>query len=121
MKKTATVAILALLVAPTLALACGPNDFKISNFKMAASRVGSMAKLMVTGDIANNCADPAGAKLEVQAKDENGKTIDTQSGWPLGSTNIPAGASVKFNFGALFDFNKKMKSFSAAIVSARTW
>jgi hypothetical protein len=121
MNKFALATLAAIIALPAAANACSPKDFTITGFKMHASKSGAKAKLMLSGKLVNNCSEPAGAEVQIIAKDKNGTAIEKESGWPTGSNNIPPGSSIDFNFGALFNYTKSMNSFSAAIISAKTW
>jgi hypothetical protein len=121
MKRIAVAALAVVFIAPAFAGPCQPRDFKVKNFKIKIQQRGGRRRLKLSGELINHCSAAAGAQIQIVAKDKRGKVIEKESGWPTGSTNIPPGASIKFNLGALFRYDPAMASFSAAIVAAKTW
>jgi hypothetical protein len=121
MNRILVAALAVVFAAPAFAGACHPNDFAVKNFKIKIQQQGGRRRLKLSGELINHCSRAAGAQIRIVAKDKRGKVIERESGWPTGSTNIPPGASVKFNLGALFRYDPSMASFSAAIIAARSW
>src|SRR3546814_20373527 len=67
--------------------------------------------LSLKGVLVNNCAEAAAAELKVDAKNDGGEIIHTESGWPAGSNNIAPGARPEFDLGPLFRYNDKIQYF----------
>jgi hypothetical protein len=106
------------LLAPMAAnAACSATDFAVQDFKIAASS----GRLSLKGHLVNNCAEAAAAQIAIEAKDASGKVLASKKGWPAGTANIAPGQSVDFDLGRLFRYQSDMQSFSAGVVSVRTW
>lgn len=101
--------------------ACAPTDFVIKDFKPAASRFGSEARLSLSGELVNNCAEPAAAQISIEAKDADGKVIQAKQGWPAGTTNIAPGAAAKFDLGRRFRYQSDMASYTVSVIAVRAW
>ena len=87
----------ALLLASLLCLpvaghaACAPTDFVIKDFKTSVSGVGGTQRVTLAGELVNNCTDPSAAQIRIDAKDADGKVVQSKEGWPAGTTNIAPG------------------------------
>ena len=77
--------------------------------------------MTMKGQLVNHCAEPAAAQVEVQAKDASGKVLVAKKGWPAGTTNIAPGKSVTFDLGRQFHYDPSMQSYTAGIVTVRSW
>ena len=110
-----------LLLAPLAAHAeCGIKDFAITDFKPSVAR-SLNNRLSLEGQLMNNCATPSAAQIRVEIKDDSGRVIQTKKAWPAGTSNITPGQTVKFDLGRLFHYEQGMASFTASIVSVRSW
>jgi hypothetical protein len=106
------------LFAPMAAnAACAATDFVIKDFAVSAGST----KMIMRGQLVNNCAEPAAAQIEVQAKDSSGNVLQSKKGWPAGTTNIAPGKSVQFDVGRQFHYDPSMQTYAAGIVSVRSW
>jgi hypothetical protein len=102
--------------------ACGPDAFKIESFEPSEkTRAGGRRVYSLKGVLVNTCAEPAAAELKVDAKDDGGGVVRSESGWPAGSNNIAPGASAKFDLGPLFRYDEKIKYFGISISNTKTW
>src|SRR3546814_44487 len=102
--------------------ACSSDDFKITSFEPSEKdRAGGRKVYSLKGVLVNNCAEAAAAELKVDAKNDGGEIIHTESGWPAGSNNIAPGASAEFDLGPLFRYNDKIKYFGVSISSTKSW
>ncbi|WP_243039344.1 hypothetical protein [Dyella sedimenti] len=111
-----------LLFAPLAAhAACSANDFTVQDFKMKITGAGAGARLSLSGQLVNHCAEPAAAQIVIDAKDGSGKVLQSKKGWPAGTTNIGPGQTVDFDLGRLFRFDPEMQSYTIGIADVRTW
>lgn len=101
--------------------ACAPTDFAIKDFKISANGSSGTTRLSLSGELVNNCAEPAAAQISIEVKDADGKVIQAKQGWPAGTTNIAPGAAAKFDLGRLFRYQSEMASYSASVVAVRAW
>lgn len=102
--------------------ACSSDDFKIASFEPSEKeRAGGRKVYSLKGVLVNNCAEAAAAELKVDAKNDGGDIIHTETGWPAGSNNIAPGASAEFDLGPLFRYNSKIKYFGISISSTKSW
>jgi len=110
-----------LLLAPLAAHAeCAIKDFAITDFKPSVA-TGMQTRLSLEGELMNNCAVASAAQIQVQIKDESGKVIQSKKAWPAGTSNITPGQTVKFDLGRLFHYQPGIASYTASIVSVRSW
>lgn len=103
---------------------CSPADFEIIGFKPSVfddCRASKCPALKLVGKIRNNCARPAGAKIQITAYDKGGDVIDTAGGWPSSTRNIAPGDSLAFNLGPLMTYRSSMASFDARVVDVQMW
>lgn len=101
--------------------ACAPTDFVIKDFKPAANGSGAAIRLSLSGELVNNCAEPAAAQISIEAKDADGKVIQAKQGWPAGTTNIAPGAAAKFDLGKRFRYQSDMASYTVSVIAVRAW
>ena len=102
--------------------ACGPDAFKIESFEPSEkTRAGGRRVYSLKGVLVNTCAEPAAAELKVDAKNDGGDVLRTQTGWPAGSNNMAPGASAKFDLGPLFRYDEKIKYFGISVSNTKTW
>ena len=110
------------LFAPLAAhAACAPTDFAVQDFKMKLVGAGAAARLSLSGQLVNHCAEAAAAQITIDAKDGSGKVVQSKKGWPAGTTNIGPGQSVDFELGRLFHFDPEMQSYTVGVADVRTW
>jgi hypothetical protein len=110
------------LFAPMAAnAACAATDFVIKDFAVSAGSDGMRTKMVMKGQLVNNCAEAAAAQIEVQAKDSSGNVLQAKKGWPAGTTNIAPGQSVQFDLGRQFHYDPSMQTYAAGIVTVRSW
>jgi len=120
MKTLFVSALLALLPLAAHA-ACAPTDFAIKEFKPGANGSGAAVRLILSGELVNNCAEPSAAQIRIEAKDASGSVLQSKQGWPAGTTNIAPGASAKFDLGRQFRFQSEMASYTVSVVAVRAW
>lgn len=101
--------------------ACASTDFVIKDFSVNAASAGMRSKMVMKGELVNNCAEAAAAQIEVQAKDASGNVLQSKKGWPAGTTNIAPGKSANFDLGRQFHYDPSMQSYTASIVNVRSW
>lgn len=121
MKFSLLVSVLCLFTPMAANAACGATEFVIKDFAVSAASSGMRSKMVMKGELVNNCAEPAAAQIEVQAKDGSGKVLQDKKGWPAGTTNIAPGKSVQFNLGRQFHYDPSMQTYTARIVTVRSW
>ncbi|QNK02538.1 hypothetical protein [Dyella telluris] len=121
MKKTLIAAALFLSAPLAAHAACAPTDFQVQDFKMKLVGAGAAARLSLTGQLVNHCAEAAAAQITIDAKDGSGKVLATKKGWPAGTTNIAPGQSVDFDLGRLFRFDPEMQQYTVGVADVRTW
>lgn len=112
---------LCLLAPITANAACAPTDFVVKDFAVSARQSGMRSTMIMKGELVNNCATPAAAQVEIDARDANGKVLQSRKGWPAGTTNIAPGKSVPFNLGRMFHYQASMQTYAVRVVSVRTW
>jgi hypothetical protein len=102
--------------------ACGPDAFKIESFEPSEkTRAGGRKVYSLKGVLVNTCAEPAAAELRVDAKNDGGEIVRSETGWPAGSNNIAPGASENFDLGPLFRYDDKIKYFGISINNTKSW
>ena len=123
MTQLSTLLIAALLILAPMAVhaACTPSDFSIKDFKTAVSGSGAAIRLTLSGELVNKCGSPSAAQISIEARDANGKVIQTKKGWPAGTTNIAPGEAAKFDLGRQFRFQPEMATYAATVVAVRSW
>lgn len=92
-----------------------PSDFKIISYR----GVWEGGRLRIKGEIKNNGKIPAGPKIEVIARDINGKFIDSEQFWPNSITNIPPGGSC--GIGYTITRNTKAKTIEVKVIDVSVW
>lgn len=111
-----------LLLLPLAAqAACAPTDFVIKDFKTSINGAGVTARLMLSGELVNNCTDPSAAQIRIDAKDGSGKVIQSKEGWPAGTANIAPGSTAKFDLGRRFRYQPDMAAYTVSVVAVRAW
>jgi hypothetical protein len=99
---------------------CTVKDFAITEFTPSAAR--EMAgKLSLHGVLVNNCTTASAAQIQVEIKDSAGNVLQSRKAWPAGTSNVTPGQAVPFDLGRLFHSQPDMASFTASIVSVRSW
>jgi len=121
MKKTLIAAALFLMAPLAAHAACAPTDFAVQDFKMKLVGAGAAARLSLSGQLVNHCAEPAAAQISIDAKDGSGKVIQSKKGWPAGTTNIGPGQSVSFDLGRLFRYESDMQDYTVSVSEVKTW
>lgn len=117
-----TLLLASLLLLPLAAHAvCAPTDFAIRDFKTSVNGSGITARIMLSGELVNNCTDPSAAQIRIDAKDGDGKVIQSKEGWPAGTTNIAPGATAKFDLGRRFRYRPDMTSYTVSVIAVRAW
>lgn len=110
------------LLAPIAAnAACAPTDFVVKNFSVSTRQEGMRSTMIMKGELVNNCAQPAAAQVEIDARGAGGKVLQSKKGWPAGTTNIAPGKSVPFNLGRMFHYQSAMQTYAVSVVSVRSW
>lgn len=108
-----------LLLAPLAAhAACSATDFAIKDFKPV---IGAGGRMILRGELVNNCAAAAAAQVHIDVKDASGKVLQSRQAWPAGTSNIPAGGTVSFDLGRMFHPTPDANSFTASVGDVRTW
>jgi len=119
---TLTIAASLAHVAGDAVAACGPDAFKIESFEPSEkTRAGGRKVYSLKGVLVNTCAEAAAAELKIDAKNDDGQILRTETGWPAGSNNIAAGASAPFDLGPLFRYDDKIKYFGISISNTKSW
>ena len=116
-----------LLVSSVLVLAplavhaqCTIKDFAITDFTPSVAR-DMAGKLSLHGVLVNNCPTASAAQIQVQIKDSSGNILQSRKAWPAGTSNVTPGQTVPFDLGRLFHVQPDMASFTASIVTVRSW
>ncbi len=111
-----------LMISPLAAQAArAPTDFAIKEFKTAVSGSGAALRLILSGELVNNCAEASAAQIRIEAKDGSGNVVQSKQGWPAGTTNIAPGAAAKFDVGRQFRFQSDMTNYTVSVVTVRAW
>lgn len=102
---------------------CGTGDFQVRNFvaNVDNCRGPRCPRLILSGELYNGCAIPAGAEVEIEAKDARGRVVSSVRGWPATTGNVSPGDVQEFNFGPLMRYNSSMVEFGVFIVDVREW
>lgn len=102
---------------------CSPSDFTVVDFQVGIDncRGSRCPKLNLAGKLVNNCSEPAAAQIEIEAKNDVGRTVDSVDGWPAMTSNINPGESKEFDFGPLMSYKPSMVDFSVAITDVKSW
>lgn len=111
------------LYAPAIAAECSASDFSVEDFEISVDncRGRNCPTLVITGELVNNCSSPAGARLEIEAVNSSGRTVDSVDGWPAQTDNVPPGESVSFDFTGMMGYERSMDDFSVFISEVRVW
>ncbi|MEO8808955.1 MAG: hypothetical protein ABI386_01745 [Rhodanobacter sp.] len=110
-----------LLLAPLAAQAqCAIKDFAITEFKPSVAN-GLTPRLSLQGHLVNNCTAASAAQIRVEIKNDAGQVVQTKQAWPAGTSNMTPGETVQFDLGRLFHLQTGMSTFTASVVSVRTW
>lgn len=111
------------LYAPVSAAECTASDFNVENFEIGVEdcRGRNCPMLVITGELVNNCSSPAGARLEIEALNSSGRTVESVDGWPAQTSNVPPGESVSFDFTGMMGYDRSMADFSVFISEVRVW
>ncbi|MGY3039487.1 hypothetical protein ACVWWQ_001074 [Rhodanobacter sp. TND4EL1] len=118
--KTMLLASLLLLAPVAVHAECNVKDFAITDFKPGVGN-GAGSRLVLRGELVNNCAAASAAQIRIEIKDDAGKVIQTKQAWPAGTSNITPGETVHFDLGRLFRYQAGMASFTASVVDVRSW
>jgi hypothetical protein len=92
-----------------------PSDFKIVSYRGEWDD----DRLRVVGELKNIGSVPAGAEIEVIARDSKGVLVDSQSFWPNSTNNIPVRGSC--GIGYTITRNRRASKIEAKVISARVW
>jgi len=116
----------ALLILPFLATearACSSSDFDVRNFELSVDncRGRNCPRLVIKGELVNNCGEPAAARIEIEALTGSGRLVNSVDGWPARTNNLSPGEAVAFDFTGMMDFERSMEDFSVSIVEVREW
>jgi|GEM_PF-237555 len=117
----------ALLVIPftgTAAMAaCSSSDFDVQNFELSVDncRGRNCPRLIIKGELINNCGSAAAARVEVEAMTGGGRVVDSVDGWPARTSNLDPGERIAFDFTGMMSFERNMEDFSVSIVEVREW
>ncbi|MEA5444229.1 hypothetical protein VCB98_00160 [Gammaproteobacteria bacterium AB-CW1] len=110
------------LAAPAWA-ACSSGDFGVENFEIGIDqcRGRNCPRVIIKGDLINNCDAPAAARIEIEALAGNGNVVNSVDGWPARTSNLDPGDRVSFDFTGMMTFERNMVDFSVSIVEVREW
>jgi len=116
-------AVFAMAMASTAWGNCSSRDFGVENLDIHVDNCSgrNCPRVVITGELINNCSSPAAARIEIEAKNSRGQTVDSVDGWPARTNNIQPGESVEFDFSAMMDFDRSMSDFAVSITDARVW
>jgi hypothetical protein len=64
--------------------ACAPADIEIKNFKWSREA----GWFTMTGELVNNCAEPAAPRIEITIRDEKNQIVSVEDAWPAGQRNL---------------------------------
>jgi len=111
-----------LMISPLAAqAACAPTDFVIKEFKTSFTGAGSSAKLTLSGELVNNCAEASAAEIRIEAKNDSGEVVQSKQGWPAGTTNIAPGGTAKFDLGRQFRLQANITNYAVNVIAVRAW
>ncbi|MEA5444228.1 hypothetical protein VCB98_00155 [Gammaproteobacteria bacterium AB-CW1] len=103
--------------------ACTSSDFDVQDLDISVENCSgrNCPRLVMRGQLVNNCSEPAGARVEIEARAGNGNPVDSVDGWPARTENLGPGESAEFDFTAMMEFERNMSDFSVSIIETRTW
>jgi hypothetical protein len=101
--------------------ACAPTDFAIKDFRPSSNSSSGTIRLKLSGELVNNCSEPAAAQISIEAKNAEGKVLQAKQGWPAGTTNIAPGGTAKFDLGRRFHFQSDMATYTVSVIAVRAW
>lgn len=107
----------------TVMAACSASDFSIEDLEIEVDNCTgrNCPMLVMTGSLINQCGEPAAARVEIQAKSDRGRPIDSVDGWPAQTSNLAPGEKADFDFTAMMPFDRNMSDFSVNIIETRVW
>jgi hypothetical protein len=108
----------------SVCLACSPEQIEILSFSHEVEdscKVKPCPQYKLVGEIKNNCDTPQGAQITITARDSNGSVVDTFTGWPASTKNIPSNEAFPFNFTGLIKYNEKISSWDIKIADLKQW
>jgi hypothetical protein len=114
MKLIAIAAVLTLF-ASSAALACGPEQFKVSGMNM---RVES-SYFIITGEVTNNCTEAAAIWLQATTYSKDGTVLDTEQFMPSSTSNISAGSALPFK--TMLHLDETIVRYSVVPVRVEKW
>ncbi|MGD0397596.1 MAG: hypothetical protein ABSC04_01645 [Syntrophobacteraceae bacterium] len=114
MKALALAAILILVCFP-LALACGPDQFEVSGLHARAEG----GYLIITGQVKNNCREPAAVWLKATTYGKDGVVLDTEEFMPSSTRNMAADSAYPFK--TMLHFDQGIEKYSVVPVGVQKW
>jgi len=113
----------AMVLAASAWASCTSSDFNVDNLDISVDNCSgrNCPRLVITGELVNNCSSEAAARVEIEAQNGRGQTVDSVDGWPARTENLAPGEAAEFDFTAMMDFDRSMEDFSVSIVESRTW
>jgi hypothetical protein len=103
------------LIGFPLALVCGPEQFEVSGLHSRAEA----GYLVITGQVKNNCGEPAAVWLTATTYGKDGVVLDTQEFVPSGTRNMAAGSAYPFK--AMLHFDKGIEKYSVIPAGVEKW
>lgn len=103
---------------------CSVGQFEIVSFSPRVTSYGSRnqyKELRLVGEIRNGCDVPMGVQIEIIARDADGVLVDSTSGWPASTSNIPAGGTTAINFTGVLDYRPEFESYEVRVIGIRRW
>lgn len=124
MRSLAIVAVLAASIAAPASAKCFTAHFEAVGVQIAVNNPCTLTPCPVyaiTGQLKNNCPQPAGAALKITAFDAKGLVVTTAEAWPASVRNIAPGGLYAFDMGSLILFDERIKTATVEIIDVRTW
>ncbi len=90
------------------------DGFEIVHWRAERGVLGTV----ILGEVRNDNAVPAGVRLQVIARDDSGKVVETFEYWPAANRNTPPGGVELLDVVAI---REPASSFELRIVEARAW
>lgn len=114
-----TIGLAMVAYAPPALADCSSSDFTVENFDLDIDT--RRDEVAMSGELVNQCDEPAAARIEIEAFNGSGSAIDAVDGWPARRDNIEPGDRVEFDFTGMMSFDRNMEDFSVSIVESRQW
>jgi hypothetical protein len=95
--------------------ACAVTDIEIKEWSWSRDA----GWFSIVGELANNCAEPAGAQLQITFRDAEGRVVSIEEAWAGGTRNILPKGSYAFQTSSRG--YATAKNLSIRVINVRRW